>query len=99
MKPYRYIICFILFYLIQSATHAQRQNNNWCFGQNLRLNFNADSPVLMADSMQVIESSSSVSDDNGNLLFYTSGAFVWDRNNHLMPNGTGLSGNGPMMPD
>ena len=30
---------------------------------------------------------------NGNLLMYTDGAKVWDANNNLMPNGTGLLGN------
>ncbi|MEP7169013.1 MAG: T9SS type A sorting domain-containing protein, partial [Bacteroidota bacterium] len=35
---------------------------------------------------------SSISDSAGNLLFYTNGEDVWDRNHQLMPNGTGLYG-------
>ncbi|MFY7964400.1 MAG: PKD domain-containing protein, partial [Chitinophagaceae bacterium] len=33
-----------------------------------------------------------MSDDNGNLLFYTDGLTVWDKNNNMMFNGTGLRG-------
>ena len=40
------------------------------------------------------EGSSSISDSNGQLLFYTDGVTVWDKNNAVMQNGTGLMGNG-----
>ncbi len=39
------------------------------------------------------ECSSSASDANGNLRFFTDGVTVWDRNHQPMPNGMGLMGN------
>ncbi len=48
--------------------------------------------------MIAVEGCSSVSDADGNLLFYTSGGTVWNRNHQIMPNGAGLSGNGPLGP-
>lgn len=38
------------------------------------------------------ECTSSYSDPNGNLLLYTDGLTVWNRNHQPMPNGTGLMG-------
>ena len=38
------------------------------------------------------EGCSSISDQNGNLLFYSDGIRVWDKAHRLMPNGTGLLG-------
>lgn len=72
---------------------AQGENNIWCFGQRTGLDFNGPSPVFFEHNMDVYESSASVSDAAGNLLFYTAGYNVWDRNGNLMPNGTGLLGN------
>ena len=40
--------------------------------------------------MSAIRACASVSDSLGNLLFYTNGHSVFDRNNSIMPNGTGL---------
>lgn len=95
MKNLKHLISYFPLVLSTFILHAQGENNNWCFGQNVGLNFNTSPPSFFRDSMQVFESSSSVSDAAGNLLFYTSGAMVWDRNNNLMPNGLGLYGNGP----
>jgi gliding motility-associated-like protein len=42
--------------------------------------------------MTTSEGSSSIADANGNLLFYTDGLTVWNRNHLVMTNGTGLHG-------
>ncbi len=71
---------------------AQNENNVWCFGHRTGLDFNGSNPAFFEHNMVVREGCSSVSDDAGNLLFYTSGAIVWDRSGNLMPNGTALAG-------
>jgi hypothetical protein len=38
------------------------------------------------------EGCASISDENGDLLFYTNGITVWDANHDVMPNGNGLYG-------
>lgn len=75
---------------------AQGENNNWHFGRKMGIDFNQNPPQLFESNMQTLESCSSVSDASGNLLFYTMGARIWDRNGNEMPNTTGLLGNGPI---
>ena len=76
---------------------AGGENNQWCFGIRTGLDFNVLPPVFFEHRMQVMEGAASVSDQAGNLLFYSSGFAVWDRNGNRMPNGTGLQGNGPVI--
>lgn len=45
---------------------------------------------IMCDTVAgsiIQESSASISDDMGNLLFYTDGKYVWNRDHEIMPNG------------
>jgi gliding motility-associated-like protein len=82
--------------LIFCCTHiagAQGENNNWIFGNNCGLNFNTNPPTFFQNNIDVYESSTAVSGASGGLLFYTSGATVYDKNGNTMPNGTGLLGN------
>ncbi|KUO65422.1 MAG: hypothetical protein APF83_00945 [Lutibacter sp. BRH_c52] len=68
---------------------AQGEANFWYFGQNAGLNFNSGSPVPISGSLNTYEGCASFSDKDGNLLFYTDGTTVWDKNNIPMPNGNG----------
>ncbi|MBL7723056.1 MAG: T9SS type A sorting domain-containing protein [Chitinophagaceae bacterium] len=76
------------------------QNANWCLGRLTAVNFNTSPPNAPTSGFSNIGAgflsesinSASVSDANGNLLFYTNGVSVWDKNNLIMPNGTGLYG-------
>ena len=71
---------------------AQKQANNWIFGKNAGISFNSGTPVFSPSSINAVEGCSSFSDSNGNLLFYTNGSTVWNRNNAVMPSGTDLAG-------
>jgi hypothetical protein len=72
---------------------AQKEANIWYFGEQAGLDFNGGIPTALLNSaMNKDEGCSSVSDSNGNLLFYTSGINVWNRNHMQMPNGFGLAG-------
>ena len=80
--------------LITSSVFAQRQADNWFFGNHAGLNFSSGNPVpLTGGVLSTVEGCSSFSDANGNLLFYTDGITVYNRNNQVMPNGNGLGGN------
>ncbi|HIF14014.1 MAG TPA: T9SS type B sorting domain-containing protein [Bacteroidetes bacterium] len=73
---------------------CQRQANIWHFGYWAGLDFNSGSPQALAGGMTATdEGCASISDENGNLLFYTDGVSLWDKNHQLMPNGAGLLGN------
>ena len=87
-------VFFLIFLFISSFCYAQNETNNWYFGANTGLNFNSIPPTLLNDSsMDQLEGSSSISDANGNLLFYSDGRTVWNKNHDIMSNGTGLLGN------
>lgn len=87
----------ILFFLLalSFSVKAQNQNKNWHFGIGISINFNVLPLTVVQSNVNVIESASAVSDDNGQLLFYTSGFKIWNKNGVEMPNATGLLGNGP----
>jgi WD40 repeat protein len=72
---------------------AQKQASNWYFGVNAGISFASGSPVAISGSLNTPEGCSSMSSPMGNLMFYTDGINVWDKNHALMPNGTGLYGN------
>ncbi|MBK8847986.1 MAG: hypothetical protein IPO27_16230 [Bacteroidetes bacterium] len=73
--------------------HAQKYANTWYFGNKAGLDFNDGASVAITNSaMDQLEGCSSISDDNGNILFYTNGYTVWNKNHVPMANGTGLEG-------
>jgi hypothetical protein len=70
---------------------GQKEANNWYFGEKAAINFSNGSPVAVLNSqMNSHGGSASMSDSAGNLLFYTDGIQVWNRNHQVMANGTGL---------
>jgi gliding motility-associated-like protein len=70
-----------------------QQGNIWYFGDHAGLNFNTSPPTALLDgALTTKEGSSSIADNNGNILFYTDGETVYNRNHQPMPNGTGLLG-------
>ena len=62
---------------------SQREGFNWRFGYKAGLKFNdSGPPTVVHDSrLASIEGGSAISDSSGNLLFYTNGLTVWDKNN------------------
>jgi len=84
-----------LFFICLGLSPAQGQNETkkWYFGANTGLNFLSVPPATLAgSSMSTPEGCASIADINGNLLFYTNGMTIWDRNHAVMANGTGLLG-------
>lgn len=70
---------------------AQKENANWYYGHYHGLHFSDTGVAIITDSaMPSIEGAASISDSAGNLLFYTNGQKVWNRNNEIMPNGDTL---------
>ncbi|HEU4472315.1 MAG TPA: gliding motility-associated C-terminal domain-containing protein [Flavisolibacter sp.] len=76
------------------TVNGQGQDNTWYFGNKAGLHFTAGGPVPLLDGNLISdEGSASISDAAGNLLFYSEGTRVWNRNHAIMPNGAGLLGN------
>lgn len=91
-------LLLLLTLLISSQLLAQGEANNWYFGRNAGITFNTNPPsALNNGELNTTEGCSSISDTGGNLLFYTDGRTIWDKNHNIMPNadyfvGTGLHG-------
>ena len=91
MKQFLALITFLFLF---QYTNAQKEASIWYFGFNAGLDFNSGVPVALNDGeLYTYEGCATISDFNGNLLFYTDGIKVWNRNHQIMPNGTGLYGN------
>ncbi|WP_266204228.1 NHL repeat-containing protein [Pontibacter kalidii] len=74
------------------AALAQGERNNWYFGKGAGIIFKGDSATATNSRLFTEEGSATISDAAGNLLFYTNGITVWNREHRVMPNGNGLMG-------
>ena len=87
-----YLLLLPLLLFCQNSL-AQGQNNFWYFGDQFGLDFNSNPPTLLYDGqLQSEENAAAVSTLDGELLFYTNGEQLWNRNHLPMQNGQGLSG-------
>ena len=83
----------LFFVTLSFQASAQLEASNWYFGIQAGITFSTNPPsALSGGQINQQEGCCSISDDEGNLLFYSDGQSVWDRNHDLMPNGTGLLG-------
>lgn len=84
----------MLLTLASHSSFAQHPEANiWYFGNHAGLDFNSGSPVAISTGELVtLEGCLSISDASGNLLFYSEGSTIWDRNHDTMPNGRNLWG-------
>jgi hypothetical protein len=87
-------LIFFFCTLFSIEAFAQKQNNQWRFGTAGAIDFNTVPPSFVTGCLiSTGEGSASVADRiTGALLFYTDGVTVWNANNQVMPNGTGLLG-------
>ncbi|MEZ4722628.1 MAG: gliding motility-associated C-terminal domain-containing protein [Flavobacteriales bacterium] len=86
---------FILFLLcIAVGGQAQSPADWWYFGYNAGMHFTGSGPSSVAGGqITTFEGCAGISDQAGNLLFYTDGSTVYNKNHAVMTNGTGLLGN------
>lgn len=82
------LLCFTIYF-----GFAQKETWNWHFGKNAAINFST-TPINVPNfsMLNSPEGVSSISDSNGNLLFYSGGDTIWNKNHQVMANGAGLFG-------
>lgn len=86
------LLLLLIFGIVPVISQAQSEKV-WAFGYHAGLDFNSGTPVgVQTDISGFGEGQASVCDASGQLLFYTEGTYIWDRNNNLMPNGSDLTG-------
>ncbi|MDP4281843.1 MAG: hypothetical protein Q8867_06790, partial [Bacteroidota bacterium] len=84
----RKILILIFSILSPLLSFSQGEFNKWYFGNKAALDFNSGIPVALTNSCMVaIQASATVSDSLGNLLFYSPGTEIYNRNNAILQNG------------
>ena len=79
--------------IFTTSAFAQKEAAIWYFGNYAGLDFNSGSPIALTNGkLNTAEGCTTISDKNGNLLFYTDGSIVYDKSHQEMPNGYGLLG-------
>jgi len=84
------ILNIFLLLLATENSHAQGEAYVWYFADYIGLGFNFTPPKLLTNGKLSgyfwgdSESSSSMSDHNGNLLFYTDGVTLWDKDHQII---------------
>jgi len=85
-------ILILFLFSLSFSLIAQKEANIWYFGEFAGIDFNSGAPVVLNDGqLDTNEGCATISDHDGNLLFYTDGINVFNKNHTLMPN-TGLIG-------
>ena len=88
-------LVLLFFILSVSKINAQKENHIWYFGDKAGLDFSTTPPTVLTDGLlETYEGCATISDKNGNLLFYTDGRKVWNKNHRIMPNTTMFSSGG-----
>ena len=78
-------------FLVSILGFSQAEASHWYFGEGAGLIFDLSTDTVSAttdaeNTINTSEGCSSIADFNGNLLFYTDGRNVWDKNHNIMPN-------------
>ncbi|GAK99892.1 hypothetical protein JCM19314_1077 [Nonlabens ulvanivorans] len=93
-----FITFFVLF--ISFFSFSQKESAWWVFGDGAAIEFTdtgiqnrSNNTNIVTSNFNTDEGCSSISDSQGNLLFFTNGSSIYDRNGSVMPNGIGILGN------
>ena len=88
------LVATIFFVFVSFLGFSQDNNSNiWYFGEYAGVDFNYGDPVALTDGqLNTWEGCASICNKFGEILFYTDGSKVYNRNHQIMPNGSGLLG-------
>lgn len=95
MKKTQFVL-FVVLLFVSHCSFSQLEASNWYFGDNAGIRFDpltGDVTAVTNGRLATAEGCSTISDADGNLLFYTDGILVYDRSHNIMQNGAGLRGN------
>ncbi len=101
MKKHIFLSLFLFSWILGQAQHFNNYTNHWFLQENGGINFNYNPPQvdtswlinsIFSNNSILYVSYPSISDINGNLLFYSDGYYVFNRFHQRMPNGFGLNG-------
>jgi len=76
-----------------SPAFAQNEASVWSLGEGIQFNFNTGSPEISNFSGNS-KANATICDSLGNLILYTDGITVWNRNNEILINGEQIISDG-----
>jgi len=86
-------ILAIFIVLLPFFFYGQSINDVWYFGQNAGITFSTTPPsALINGALSTEEGCATICDNSGQLLFYTDGSTLYNKNHQPMANGSGLYG-------
>lgn len=86
-KTIKLLICGLL---SLTYVYGQGESNVWAFGSRAGLDFSGVNPAFFISQLAPGDgSSAAMSDASGQLLFYTNGFWVWNKDHKIMPALTG----------
>jgi hypothetical protein len=74
---------------------SQKESYNWYFGDSSGITFmpnGEEAKFLSGSKIEQMEGVATLSDRNGNLLFYSDGLAIWNKQHQYLPRGGGLKG-------
>ncbi len=86
-------LLLVLAFLLNASVilYAQGERNVWAFGENAGIDFNSGTAVPIRTGISQLEGSASICDASGQLLMYSDGDTIYNRNHVPMPNGAALA--------
>ena len=88
----RIFLSVVLFFITLSS-FGQKEANYWYFGHKAGLDFSTTPPTAISGELDTFEGCSTISDDKGNLLFYSDGTNVWSSDHSIMKYSNGSLAN------
>ena len=82
----------IMLILSVTVAFAQPETETWYFGIGAGIDFTSGKPEMISGPLKTNEGCSIFCDRFGKPMFFTDGQTIWNRENKIMQNGTGLMG-------
>ncbi|MEM1324534.1 MAG: gliding motility-associated C-terminal domain-containing protein [Bacteroidota bacterium] len=95
MEKYAATFIFLSFMLVNTIAQDEKRANVWYFNPGLGLDFNTTPPTVLTDGKIMSgagEGGATICDRNGQLLIYTDGKRIWNRNHEVIPGAADIGG-------
>ena len=91
------LLLFIFFvFSIPHSSFSQQETFNWTLSHNKKLNFSSSPPVINnIPYFRNFETSTTISNETGNWLYYTNGLHVFDSSHNIINNGNDITNSDP----
>ncbi len=91
------LLLFVFFvFSIPHSSFSQQETFNWTLSHNKKLNFSSSPPVINnIPYFRNFETSTTISNETGNWLYYTNGLHVFDSSHNIINNGNDITNSDP----